>query len=97
MKRTLLTAQPISRALDLRPEIWLDIHEHGGIYLDHGEPMGKVGYPGITRPEVLAQFPGYPAPEALTDQGWWCDGFEEWETCLLEAGDVALRCGNEHR
>ena len=96
MKRTLLTAQPISRALDLRPEIWLDIHEHGGIYLDHGEPTGRVGYPGITRPEVLARFPGYRAPEALTDQGWWRDGFEEWETCLLRAGDVARRLRGMH-
>ena len=61
MRRTLLTAQPASRTLGLQPEIWLDIHEHGGIYLDHGEPAGKVGYPGITRPEVHAQFPGYRA------------------------------------
>ena len=93
MKRTLLTAQPISQALDLRPEIWLDIHEHGGVYLDHGEPAGKVGYPGITRPEVLAQFPGYRVPEELTDQGWWHDGFEEWETCLLRAGMSPAGCG----
>ena len=91
MKRTLLTAQPISRALGLQPEIWLDIHEHGGIYLDHGEPAGKVGYPGITRPEVHAQFPGYRAPEGLTEWGWWRDGFEEWETCLLRAGEVTRR------
>jgi len=91
MKRALLTAQPVSRALGLRPEIWLDIHEHGGIYLDHGKPAGKVGYPGITRPEVHAQFPGYRAPETLTECGWWRDGFEEWETCLLRAGEVARR------
>jgi 2,3-bisphosphoglycerate-dependent phosphoglycerate mutase/probable phosphoglycerate mutase len=82
---------PVGRALGLRPEVWLDIHEHGGIYLDHGEPAGKVGYPGITRPEVHAQFPGYRAPEALTERGWWRDGFEEWETCLLRAGVVARR------
>jgi 2,3-bisphosphoglycerate-dependent phosphoglycerate mutase len=91
MKRALLTTQPASRALGLQPEIWLDIHEHGGIYLDHGEPAGKVGYPGITRPEVGAQFPGYRAPETLTDWGWWHDGFEEWEACLRRAGEVARR------
>ena len=91
MKRTLLTAQPASRALGLHPEIWLDIHEHGGIYLDHSEPMGKVGYPGITRPELVAQFPGYHAPETLTDQGWWRDGFEEWDACLSRAAGVASR------
>jgi 2,3-bisphosphoglycerate-dependent phosphoglycerate mutase len=91
MRRTLLTAQPASQTLGLQPEIWLDIHEHGGIYLDHGEPAGKVGYPGITRPEVHAQFPSYHAPEGLTESGWWRDGFEEWETCLLRAGGVARR------
>jgi 2,3-bisphosphoglycerate-dependent phosphoglycerate mutase len=91
MKRTLLTAQPISQALGLRPEIWLDIHEHGGIYLDHGKPAGKIGYPGITRSELVAQFPDYPAPAALTDQGWWRDGFEEWEVCLDRAAGVARR------
>lgn len=97
MRRTLLTAQPASQALGLQPEIWLDIHEHGGIYLDHGQPAGKVGYPGITRPEVSAQFPGYRAPEALTERGWWRDGFEEWETCLLRAGVVARRLREMNR
>jgi broad specificity phosphatase PhoE len=91
MKRTLLTTQPISRALGLQPEIWLDIHEHGGIYLDHGAPMGRVGYPGITRQELLARFPGYDAPDGLTDQGWWRDGFEEWDICLARAAHVARR------
>ncbi len=91
MKRTLLTAQPVSQALGLLPEIWLDIHEHGGIYLDHGEPTGKVGYPGITQPELATQFPAYRAPEGLTERGWWRGGFEEWEACLLRAGNVARR------
>lgn len=97
MRRTLLTAQPASQTLGLEPEIWLDIHEHGGIYLDHGEPAGKVGYPGITRSEVRAQFPGYRAPEDLTELGWWRDGFEEWETCLLRAGVVARRLHDMNR
>ena len=98
MKRTLLTAQPVSQALGLRPEIWLDIHEHGGIYLDHGEPAGKVGYPGITRPEVLAQFHGYRAPEGLTDRGWWRDGFEEWRRMPAPGrGCCPPTACNEHR
>ncbi len=96
MKRTLLTAQPVSRALGLAAEIWPDIHEHGGIYLDHGEPVGKVGYPGITRLELVAQFPGYRAPDALTAQGWWFDGFEEWDACLSRAGQVARRLRAMH-
>ena len=93
MRRTLLTAQPISRALGLRPEVWLDIHEHGGIYLDYGAPVGRIGYPGIAHAELHAQFPGYTAPDALTDDGWWWDGFEEWEVCLARAASVARRLG----
>jgi 2,3-bisphosphoglycerate-dependent phosphoglycerate mutase len=91
MRRALLTTQPAGRALGLDPEIWLEIHEHGGIYLDHGEPVGRVGYPGITRGEVLAQFPGFRMPDALTETGWWRDGFEEWDTCLERAGVVARK------
>ena len=45
MRRTLLTAQPISHVLEIRPEVWLDIHEHGGIYLDHGAPWGVSATP----------------------------------------------------
>jgi len=40
MRRALETAQPIGRALGVAPEVWIDIHEFGGIYLDYGEPTG---------------------------------------------------------
>ncbi len=91
MRRALLTTQPISRALGLRPEVWLDIHEHGGVYLDREGSVGSVGYPGITRGEVQAQFPSYILPDALTETGWWRNGFEEWRGCLDRAVSVALR------
>lgn len=91
MRRTLLTAQPVGQALGLHPEIWLDIHEHGGIYLDHGDGVGKVGYPGIGRDELLAQFPGYIVPDGLTAAGWWHDGYEEWAQCAARAAAVAAR------
>lgn len=91
MHRALLTTQPISRALGLQPEVWLDIHEHGGIYLDHKSPLGPVGYPGLTRGEVAAQFPGYILPDGLTESGWWRNGFEEWRGCIDRASKVALR------
>ena len=26
------------------PKIWVDIHERGGMFLDHGEGGGSVGY-----------------------------------------------------
>lgn len=89
MLRTLQTAQPISKALALQPEVWIDIHEHGGIF--HGNPSkGEVSnLPGLTRSEIVAQFPGYQLPETITEAGWWFGGYEETEGCYLRATKVA--------
>ena len=90
MHRALQTAQPIGQALDLAPEVWLDLHEHGGIYLDHGpEGGGLVGYPGKTRSEILAEFPNYVLPETVTEEGWWNRGHEDWPACQGRAIRVA--------
>jgi broad specificity phosphatase PhoE len=89
MHRALQTAQPIAQALKLTPEVWIDIHEHGGIYLDHGDDRGIVGYPGKTRSEILADFPDYILPEALTEEGWWTGGCEDWPGCHSRAIKVA--------
>lgn len=70
MHRALQTAQPIGTALGLPPHVWLDIHEHGGIYLDQPDG-GVVGYGGRTRSQVMAEFDGYVLPDALTETGWW--------------------------
>ena len=48
MLRALETTQPIATALGLTPEIWLDVHEEGGIWLDEGDGRGAVGHPGLT-------------------------------------------------
>jgi len=71
MCRTLQTCQPISRALRLQPHVWIEIHEHGGIFLDHQDERGVVGMPGMTRSEILASFPDYQLPDAITEAGWW--------------------------
>lgn len=71
MYRTLLTARPIARALGLRPEVWPEVHEHGGMWLDHGGEEGIVGYPGMSRAEILALLPHAILPEAVTDAGWY--------------------------
>lgn len=70
MIRALQTSRPIAEALGLRPQVWVDLHENGGVYLE--EESGEVvGYSGITRAEIAAQFPDYVLPEEVTDQGWW--------------------------
>jgi len=89
MLRTLQTTLPISRALGLTPQVWLDLHEHGGIF--HGDPQkGPVGqHFGLTRQEMLDLFPDYQLPAAISEKGWWPGGYEEMEGCYQRAQRVA--------
>ena len=89
MWRALQTAQPVGQTLGLAAKVWIDIHEQGGIYLDHGESGGIVGYPGKTRSEILEDFPNYILPEGITEQGWWNQGKEDREACIGRAVKVA--------
>jgi 2,3-bisphosphoglycerate-dependent phosphoglycerate mutase len=89
MRRAIQTARVVGRALGLDPEVWIDIHEHGGIYLDHGAERGLVGYPGMTRDEMLALCPDLVLPAGVTDVGWWTGCHEEWSGCVTRAGGVA--------
>jgi len=79
MLRAMQTAEPIREALGLNPEVWVDIHEMGGIYLDHGKERGVIAYPGQTRGEMGKRFPGYRLPEEVGEDGWWKeDGMESF-------------------
>lgn len=89
MLRALQTAAPVAQALGLSPEVWIDIHEHGGI-VEHVNG-GKVGRPGLTRAQITAQFAGYLLPEAITDSGWYTsDQAEDLPTCNGRAARVAF-------
>lgn len=88
MLRALQTAQPIAAALNLTPVVWPDIHECGGVYLDHPDG-GTVGYPGLGRSAILGDFPGYELPDTLVEEGWYSGGFEEWEARQIRAERVA--------
>jgi broad specificity phosphatase PhoE len=89
MWRALQTAEPIGRALGVIPEIWIDIHEQGGIFLDHHDEGGPLGYPGKTRSEILERFPHYQLPDEVTETGWWTKGYEDWPECHGRAIKVA--------
>ncbi len=93
MYRALLTARPIGEALGLTPEVWVDIHEAGGMFLDHYDGRGKVGYPGKTHSEILAEFPNYVLPDEVTEDGWWRGGFELRSACYGRAIKVAYQLG----
>lgn len=90
MFRAMQTAKPISTALGLTPEIWIDIHEHGGIYTTDPETGQDIGLGGKTRSEIMAEFPGYVITDAITEAGWWTGGFEPWVDCHGRAIRVAM-------
>ena len=71
MRRALQTARPVAAALGLRAEIWLDLHELGGIRYDEGDGRGARGFPGLSRAEVEEQFPGFIIPTDFSNAGWW--------------------------
>jgi broad specificity phosphatase PhoE len=91
MLRALQTAQPISRALGLAPEVWVDIHEHGGVFTGNPEMGNVVGYTGLTRAEIAAQFPSYRVADGIGAEGWWVGGYEEMDICYARACRVAER------
>ncbi|MFW5737977.1 MAG: histidine phosphatase family protein [Spirochaetota bacterium] len=83
MHRSLTTATIVGRAMGIRPEIWTDIHESGGIFLDHGPSGGVVAYPGLTRSEIREEFPEVVIGDDVREEGWWdpLRGQEDWPTC----------------
>ncbi len=101
MIRTLHTAQAIGRALELRSEIWASIHEIGGLYLDHGDERGVVGYPGLTRAEIAVRFPASVASAEVGEDGWWDAGRETNQQAQRRAigvaADLRTRAGEQTR
>ncbi len=89
MHRALQTAQPIGKALGIAPQIWVDIHEQGGIYVDDPLTGRTIGHPGLTSAEVKALFEDYILPDDLTDKGWWNRDFETYSVSQGRAIRVA--------
>ena len=90
MLRTLQTSQPVARALGLRPMIWTDIHEHGGMFMGNphtGENF--VVYKGLTSEEVARDYPEYDLNDAIGEDGWWKSGYEDIAGCYARAIRVA--------
>jgi 2,3-bisphosphoglycerate-dependent phosphoglycerate mutase len=70
MTRAMQTTQPIADALNMKPEVWIDVHEVGGLFL-HDDDDKITGYPGPNRAEMSEKFPNYELGEAITEAGWW--------------------------
>lgn len=80
MWRALQTARPLAEALNLKPEVWVDVHE---------QVLAREVQPGSTRKEISAAFPGFQLPDEVTDQGWWNQGEESRSACMGRAIRVA--------
>ncbi len=91
MLRTLQTAQPAATTLGIQPEVWVDIHEHGGVFDNQSADGSPVGYPGLTRSQIEAQFPGYQVTDGVDETGWWRGGEEDRPACDARAIRVAAR------
>jgi 2,3-bisphosphoglycerate-dependent phosphoglycerate mutase len=100
MHRAAHTATIIGKAVHMKPVIWRDIHEVGGIYLD--EPEGKSkGFPGLTRSELLNHFPDVEVTDEITETGWWpvAAGRESWDQASARARiivDGLIKRADEH-
>ncbi len=89
MLRAMQTARPIATAFGLRPIVWPDIHEQGGIFITRDGIT--TGYGGMTRTQILEQFPDYVLPESITEAGWYdpAKGHEHFSETMARAVRVA--------
>ena len=86
MKRAMQTAQPIGKALGIDPEVLMEIYEQGGIFQGDPRDAGSIEVlHGMTRTEILQEFPGYQLPEEVTDEGWYGGGWEDMASCHARA------------
>ena len=90
MLRTLQTARPVAKALSLSPSVWLDIHEHGGVFERAGAEAEAVGFPGLCRSEMAELFPEYRV-DGVGEEGWWTGAEEDRPACDARAVRVAQR------
>lgn len=70
MIRAMDTAKPIAAAMNIQPEIWIDIHEIGGLFTADDNNV-VTGFPGLTRQYMTDCYPSYILADGITDKGWW--------------------------
>jgi 2,3-bisphosphoglycerate-dependent phosphoglycerate mutase len=88
-RRTLETTEYIKRGSGLIPEVWIDLHEQGGV-ISGTEMRSYAGRPGMSRAEIEDAFPGYQLPPEIDTEGWWkCKPFEALEEAQIRAERVA--------
>jgi len=78
------------QALNLKPRMWVAIHEDGGMFTgDPNAPESVSGHPGLTRAEFARDDPEFELVDEITDDGWWTAGWEDRAACHARAIRVA--------
>lgn len=88
--RALRTADRIAAHTGLAPEIWVDVHEEMGIWLE-----GVDVLPGMTPAEIREQFPRVKTPEEMPEDGWWNRPVETEPEWVARAARVARQLREE--
>lgn len=87
MVRAVDTGWAVSKKLRLPLNIWVDLHEGGGIYLED-EPGMRNGRSGKSREYFEENYPGIVIPEEISSKGWWNRPYEQDEERLVRARRV---------
>lgn len=95
MRRALETAGHIRSAIDVPVEVWPDLHETYGIWLDAQDGRGRRGFPGLSRSRIQQEFPGVVVPDDLSEEGWWNRPIETESQWQDRAKRVARRIREE--
>ena len=88
MIRTMDTAKPFVDRVDLKPIIWEDLHEQGGVWnLDQSSGQ-RIGFPGVTPEYIRIEYPDYRIQESMNPNDGWSRPYEEPEDCYKRSGKV---------
>jgi len=71
MHRAVCTGTIIAGKMGLPLMGWQDWHENGGIYLQERATGEYILRPGMTRSELLTEFPGLILDDSVGEDGWW--------------------------
>lgn len=88
MLRTMQTIRPLAESLGCDPAVWIELHEHGGVFHRAGADAQAIGQPGLSRAEMTEMFPKYRS-DSIGEGGWWQGGEEDMASCYARAVRVA--------
>lgn len=66
VKRAMQTLHPLAQKLGMKPKVWTDCFEVGGMWSEGGTENR-----GLTRTQMKDLFPTYELPEDVSEQGWY--------------------------